>query len=186
MRAAGDRQAHGFGNRSSPGGCRIERRRVGTGRKESASRSLALIGAALAVVRAHFGAPLAMRRRSIAAAPRGTAATKPRAQKQSTRSNNQFKMRPKLGERCAWLAANVNVHVAFGDRGVWIGARSHKLGIPEQILQLVRAFPEKNHARSGVSVRAPEIIAIVAANRRRQTERRSEVVNRARFAVIPR
>src|ERR1700683_5666219 len=110
MRAAGDRQAHGFGNRSSPGGCRIECRRVGTGRKKSASRSLALIGAALA-----------MRRRSIGAVTLQTAATKPPAHKQSTRSNNQFKMRPKLRERCARLEANVNVHIEFGARGVWIG-----------------------------------------------------------------
>src|ERR1700733_8319731 len=107
MRAAGDRQAHGFGNRSSPGGCRIECRRVGTGRKKSASRSLALIGAALA-----------MRRRSIAAVPLRTAATTPPAHKQSTRSNNQFKMRPKLRERYSRLAAKGNAHLAVENADV--------------------------------------------------------------------
>src|SRR5580704_2917779 len=103
-----------------------------------------------------------MRRPPVAAAPGGTAATKPPAQKRSTRSNNQFKMRPKLCERCAWFATNVNVHIAFGDRGVWIGDRSHELCIPKPVLQFVRAFPEKNHARSAVRARPPEIIAVVA------------------------
>src|ERR1700691_1921205 len=177
MRAAGDRQAHGFGNWSSPGSCRIECRRVGTGGKEPASRPLALIGVALAVVAAHFAASWAMRRRSVAAAPGGTAATRPPAQKQSTRSNNQFKMRPKLRKRCAWFAANVNVHIAFGDRGVWIGDRSPPLCIPKPILQFVRAFPEKNHARSAVSARPPEIIAVVAADRRGKARRRPEGAN---------
>src|SRR5271155_4723877 len=62
MRAAGDRQTHGFGNWAPPGGVRIEYSRVGTSCEESAPRAVALIGVALAVVAAPFRAPSVVRR----------------------------------------------------------------------------------------------------------------------------
>src|SRR5271167_2161222 len=66
MRAAGDRQTHGFGNWAPPGGVWIEYRRVGTSRKKPAPRAVALIGVALAIVAAPFRAPSVVRRRSMA------------------------------------------------------------------------------------------------------------------------
>ena len=50
-----------------------------------------------------------------------TAATKPSPRNQSFRSNNQFEMRPQLREWRVRFAANVNVHIPFGDCSVGIG-----------------------------------------------------------------